>query len=234
MRLASGQWMRTRFLLATSTAALLAFALLARSVARRGTREQDHDLRNTLLARQGPDGRAIAQSLGPLGKEWFHAPVALGITAWLWRRGRGRRSVVPLVASASAELVNRVCERWLHIRRPPPGQSKRHKPSFPSGHALETTAVALASSYVLVRERLVPPMGSAIAAVCLAAASGGGRLYLDRHWGSDAAGGYLLGIGIASTCGAAYESLRRRGTGQESSGSILRPAGRCDSQPQRP
>jgi membrane-associated phospholipid phosphatase len=199
--------MRTdRLLLATSAAAFAAFAVLARSVARRDTREQDHRLRETLVANHGRVDRALAELVGPLGKEWLHAPVALLIALVLRQRGAGRRAMLPLIASITAEVVNRVCEGTLHIRKPPPGKKERHKPSFPSGHALETAAVALTSGYVLAREGVTPPARSAAVAVALAAASGGGRVYLDRHWVSDALGGYLLGIGIAAACGALYET----------------------------
>jgi membrane-associated phospholipid phosphatase len=209
--LASLHVMRTRLLLITSAASVAAFALLARSVARRDTVDGDNHLRDTLVANQGRLDRAIAVAAGPLGKEWFHGPVALGITGWLWQRHAGRRSMLPVLASGSAEVVNRVCERTLHIRRPPPGQENRHKPSFPSGHAMETTAVALTSGYVLAREGLVTAPAAAVVAVSLAGVSGAGRLYIDRHWVSDAAGGYLLGIGIAGFCAAAYEHMRASG-----------------------
>ena len=183
-------------------------------------------MRDALVANQGPVDRALAEVAGPLGKEWFHAPVALMIALVLWQRDAGRRATVPLIASISAEIVNRVCERTLHIRRPPPGKKERHKPSFPSGHALETAAVALTSSYVLTREGVVPAAGSAAVAVALAAASGGGRVYLDRHWVSDALGGYLLGIGIAAACAALYEAAGERSlAGGANVGGNLQPQG---------
>jgi membrane-associated phospholipid phosphatase len=197
---------RDQLLVATSAVALACFAVLARSVARRDTREQDHRFREVVVRNQGPVDRALAKAVGPLGKEWLHAPVALLIALVLWQRGAGRRAALPLIASISAELVNRLCEGTLHIRKPPPGKRERHKPSFPSGHALETAAVALTSSYVLAREGAVTAARSAAAAVALAAASGGGRVYLDRHWVSDSVGGYLLGVGIAAACGALYET----------------------------
>jgi membrane-associated phospholipid phosphatase len=218
--------MRTdRLLFATSAAAFAAFAVLARSVARRDTREQDHRLRDTLVGNQGRVDRALAEAVGPLGKEWFHAPVALLIALVLWQRGAGRRAALPLIASVTAEVVNRVCEGTLHIRKPPPGKKERHKPSFPSGHALETAAVALTSSYVMAREGLTAPARSAAVAMALAAASGGGRVYLDRHWVSDAVGGYLLGIGIAAACGALYETAGRAHSprGGRGGGSNLQP-----------
>ena len=215
---------RDQLLLATGAAAIVAFAAVARSVARRDTREQDHRLREAIVNNQGRVDRAFAKAVGPLGKEWLHAPVALMIALVLWRRGAGRRATLPLIASVSAELVNRVCEGTLHIRKPPPGKRERHKPSFPSGHALETAAMALTSSYVLAREGVVPVGRSAAAAVALVAASGGGRVYLDRHWVSDAVGGYLLGISIAAVCAALYETAARQHSDRTGAlGSNLQP-----------
>jgi membrane-associated phospholipid phosphatase len=215
---------RDHLLLATSAAAVAAFAALARSVARRDTREHDHRLRDAIVDNQGRVDRALATAVGPLGKEWLHAPVALAIALVLRRRGAGRRATLPLIASVTAELVNRLCEGTLHIRKPPPGKRERHKPSFPSGHALETAAMALTSSYVLAREGVVPAGPSAAAAVALAAASGGGRVYLDRHWMSDAVGCYLLGIAIAAACGALYETAAGQRSGRTGAfGSNLQP-----------
>src|SRR3954468_14789781 len=100
--------MRTgRLLLTVSASALAAFAMLARSVARRDTRDRDHALRNAVVANQGRVDRALATALGPLGKEWFHAPAALIISSVLWRRRAGWPAMLPMLASGSAEVVNR-------------------------------------------------------------------------------------------------------------------------------
>jgi membrane-associated phospholipid phosphatase len=216
---------RQQLLFAVSGAAVAAFAALARSVARRDTDAQDHRFRRSVVASQGQVDRAVAKAVGPLGKEWLHAPIALVFALALWQRGAGRRAALPLVASISAELVNRLCERTLHIRQPPPGKKEnRHKPSFPSGHAIETAAVALTSTYVLAREGVVSAAPSAVVAVALAAASGGGRVYLDRHWASDSVGGYLLGIAIAAACGALYETAAdKRSVRAGAFGSNLQP-----------
>ena len=79
---------RDRLLLAISAASIVPSVALVRSVARRDTREQDHRLREAVVAKQGPVNRALAQVVGPLGKEWFHAPVALVIALALRTRRR--------------------------------------------------------------------------------------------------------------------------------------------------
>ena len=196
-------------LLVISAAALCGFAYTARLVARRRTEHVDKEARAELQAARAPEGDAAAQASGPLGKEYLHFPVAIGLAFALRHQGVGWRAAVPVLASAVSELLNRIVTHTLHIRVVPPGhpEHRNRKPSFPSGHAMETTAVALASAYVLTREEIVPAAPAFATATLLAAASAVGRLYLDRHWVSDAIGGSLLGISVAAASAAAYEGM---------------------------
>ena len=196
-------------LLALGATALLGFAYTASLVARRRTERADNQARDELQAARAPAGDAAAQASGPLGKEYLHLPAAVALALALRHRGVGWRSAVPVLASATSELANRVVTHTLHIRVVPPGHPEHHtqKPSFPSGHAMETTSVALASAYTLAREEIVPAPGAFAAAFLVAAASTVGRLYLDRHWVTDAVGGSLLGVAVASASAAVYEAL---------------------------
>jgi len=197
-------------LLVVSAAALLGFGYTATLVARRKTERADKEARAELQAARKPAGDAAAKASGPLGKEYLHFPVSIGLALALRNHGLGWRAGVPVLASTVSELVNRLVTHTLHIRVVPPGHPEhyKHKPSFPSGHAMETTAVGLASAYVFAREEIMPATPAFAAAVVLASASAIGRLYLDRHWVSDAVGGSLLGIAIAAASGAAYETMR--------------------------
>lgn len=196
-------------LLVVSAAALLGFAYTASLVARRKTEKADNEARDELQAARKPAGDAAAKASGPLGKEYLHFPVAIGLALALRHHGLGWRAAVPVMASTVSELVNRLVTHTLHIRVVPPGHPEHHKrkPSFPSGHAMETTAVALASAYVMSREEIVAAAPAFAVAGLLAAASTIGRLYLDRHWVTDAVGGSLLGVAVAAASGAAYEAL---------------------------
>ncbi len=196
-------------LLVVSAAALLGFAYTASLVARRRTERADHQAREELQAARGPAGDVAAEASGPLGKEYLHFPVSIGLGLALRHRGLGWRAAVPVLASVVSELLNRLVTQTLHIRVVPPGHPEHHKqkPSFPSGHAMETTAVALASAYVMAREEIVPAAPAFAVAVLLAAASTIGRLYLDRHWVTDGVGGSLLGVAVAAAFGAAYEAV---------------------------
>lgn len=194
-------------LILLSAAALLGFAGTTWAVARRHTAEGDGEARERLQVLRTETLDQGARGTGPLGKEWFHGPISAVLTVLLWTRGAGGvQASVPLLASCTSEVLNRTMEAMLHIRAVPPGHPNKEKPSYPSGHATETTAVALATAYALSREGLMPAPEAFGAAAVLSALSSGGRLFLDRHWVSDAFGGVLLGLSTAAACAAVYEA----------------------------
>lgn len=204
-------------LLVTAAGAVAGFGLLARAVAHRQTTGSDETFRDQVQStRTSVDeggssaiGEGTATATGPLGKEWLHGPLALGLSAYLWHRGAGAEALAPALASAAAELQSRLCDRY-PLRRVPPGHPHQGKPSFPSGHALESSAVGITAAYVLSRERIVDPIPAFGVAVGLSAASTAGRIYLDRHWLSDVLGGWLLGVATAAVCAVAYDAAKLR------------------------
>jgi len=190
----------------TACCMLGGFAYLTRAVSRRDVVAADKMLRGEVQKARVSEGDGFAEAVGPIGKEWFHAPVAAVLSLPLWRRGAGAGSVAPLLASAASELTSRGFDR-LHLRTVPPGHPHPRKPSFPSGQALETSAVALTAAYTLAREGDIKAVPAFVAAGTLALATSAGRVYLDRHWVSDAIGGFLIGTAIAAGCSALYEGL---------------------------
>ena len=197
-------------LLTLSIAALVGYAIVARSVSRRTVAADDRKVRNELQKTRDEDGDAVATLVGPIGKQWLHIPASALLTVYLVRRGTGTGGIVPLVASVTSDLFSRVFDRLPPNRKPPPGHPNQQKPSFPSGHANETTAVALSSAYVLSREGLIGATPAFAIAGALAIASPTSRMYLDRHWLTDVIGGWLLGLSIAAGCAALYEAGARR------------------------
>lgn len=200
----------SRCSLTTAASALAAFVALARAVDQRLLSASDHALRDQVQSVRTPASDGAATAVGPLGKEWLHGPVAVGISIHLWSHGAGLRSALPAVASAVSAIGSALFEHTTHIQKPPPGHPSPYEPSFPSGHAFESSAVGLTSAYVLAREGMVNPVPAFAAAVTLSLASTAGRAYLDRHWGSEACGGWLLGIATATTCSAVYECSRTK------------------------
>ena len=194
-------------LLTLSIAGLIGYALVAQAVSRRRTVADDVEVRDEIQDVRDSTGEAVAEVVAPIGKEWLHMPVSALISGVLFRQGIGARAALPLVASVTSELASRVFDRLPPNRKPPPGHPNQQKPSFPSGHANETTAVTFTTAYVMAREdKMAAGPAFAIAAI-LSVASPASRLYLDRHWTSDVIAGWCLGGSIAAACAAIYETL---------------------------
>ena len=195
-------------LLGVALAAASGFAVLERAVAARKTSYADGRTRRHFPKRRRRSTKRAATVFGRVGKEWIHAPIAVGVAAYAWHCGAGAGAVVPPLASVTAVAVSKSFERWMPHRSPPPGRHSPTEPSFPSGHSLETLAVAGASAWVLVREELVRAEVAAPLALAVPIASGIGRLYLDRHWTTDVIAGWLAGLSVAAACAATYETLK--------------------------
>jgi membrane protein DedA with SNARE-associated domain/membrane-associated phospholipid phosphatase len=75
--------------------------------------------------------------------------------------------------------------------------------AFPSGHAAyATTYVAFAVIAARVLGGIVSRTAVVVAAILIAAAIGGTRIYLHAHYLSDVIGGFGLGLGILAGCAA--------------------------------
>jgi membrane-associated phospholipid phosphatase len=205
---------RSAVLFGISAVAALAYVAVSENVRRHKTTHTDRKLRRKGLKQskeKNPVAHAAAEASGPLGKWYGHLPAALG-TAWKFQREQRSTAAWAVVAtSVAAILLSRVLERVMTHRSPPPGHPEPDEPSYPSGHALETTAVSIVSGYALMREGFASPGVTPLLAAA-PVASGLGRLALDRHWASDALGGYCAGIALGAACAGVYE-WRRSATG---------------------
>lgn len=178
----------------------LAAAGAAAAVAfRRPRNAVDRRVRSALIRRRNARVRAVARAIAPLGKPYGHGPLAIALGAVVARKTGYWRDGMPVVmASAGAALVSRAFEGHLPARRPPPGRDKPGEPSFPSGHALETAAVATSAGMVLGRERIGRPAVIVPVAILVPLLSGGAKLYLDRHWATDVVGGWAVGVALGA------------------------------------
>ena len=197
-------------LLGAGVGAAAGFVWLARSVRAHETRRLDGRARKQFPKRRRPSTRFAAELLGPLGKWWGQMPLAAGLAVATWRN-RGKHAALPIAgASASAAALAWILERALAQRVPPPGRHSPTEPAFPSGHALQVSAVALTAAYILQQEYHTPRAATASLAVLLPIATGLGRVYLDRHWLTDILGGFLLGVAVAAPAAAGYHLARPR------------------------
>src|SRR5690242_388411 len=186
----------------------LAFTLLARRVSAHTTRGTDGGVRKRVPKRRRRATRIAANVIGPLGKWYGQSPMAALVAAATWR-AKGPRAAAPIAAaSATAASLAWALERTMRPRKPPPGRHSPTEAAFPSGHALQTAAVAWTCAYVLLREGLAPRSAVVSLALALPAASGLAKVYLDKHWFTDVVGGYLLGATIAAGAAAGHEIAR--------------------------
>lgn len=198
---------RIATLFATSALASVGYVLLSEQVRHKKTGQVDRKVRRKTLPWLNDAARDAAKVSGPLGKWYGHLPAALG-TAWKFRQhGRSSAALAVVGTSLGAIVLSRALDRVMEHRSPPPGRGDPDVQSYPSGHALETTAVSIVSGYALVREELTSS-GIALPLSAASLASGLGRFALDRHWPTDLIAGYCAGIALGTACAGIYEWRR--------------------------
>lgn len=181
------------------------FAALAWKTARRETSYVDGRARARTPRPRGKKARKTASAVGLLGKGWVEAPVGLTLAAYMAHRRAHRAAGWIALASLGSYALSTSFDYVLPHRAPPPGRKSPSTPSFPSGHALHATAVGNTIAYVLIREGIVNKPVAATLGALAGPALGFGRLYLDRHWLTDVAAGWLAGMSLAAFCAAGYE-----------------------------
>ena len=145
-------------------------------------------------------------------------PVGLGviiavIVALLVMRKRWRWASYLIFTSAAGGLLNLQLKAFFARARPDLAQALRETSgySFPSGHAMGSTIVFGALSYLAFR--ILPRWRWRAAAVALSVsmivAIASSRIYLGVHWISDIAAGIAAGIIWTVATTVAYEAFRR-------------------------
>src|SRR6187399_995205 len=197
-------------LFGTAAVATAGFVALARAIAAGKTVRWDRRAKRAVhSAREGSSARALSvasYATTPLGKWWGHVPAALVTAAKLRREKRNAAAFTIAGTSVAAALLPSLLDRVTLRRPPPPERHEPQKQSFPSGHALQTSAMAIATGYVMRREDLVSPAWLALGTLSLS--TGLARLILDRHWTSDVAAGYCAGVALGTTSSGLYELAR--------------------------
>jgi membrane-associated phospholipid phosphatase len=198
----------SKLLFGTAALAALGFGLVSLAVAQGKTARFDRRAKRRLHGARIDLGhprviRAAALGTTPLGKWWAYIPPSLTVARRLQRRGRTAGAITVGATAFVAAILPPLLDRVMKRRLPPP-ERRSSKQSYPSGHALQTSALGLTTSYVLVREGMASGWSAAPFGLASLAA-GAGRLLLDRHWTSDVVGGYCAGIALGATCAGLYE-----------------------------
>lgn len=197
-------------LFGASAVATLGYALISKKVAGDETWNEDLKARRKIVDKSTRRAKKAAQKTHHIGKWYTLVPLGLAGGLVLARYGKLAAAATIAGAAIAAPASSSILDRVMKWRKPPPGKPNQDNTSYPSGHALETTAVSIASAWVLAREGIASPWPVAPVAVAASAISGLGRLVLDRHWSTDSAAGYCAGIALGCACAGAYESISRR------------------------
>jgi undecaprenyl-diphosphatase len=149
-----------------------------------------------------------AATITPLGASYVLAPIVALAAGWLAWHGRRRHAAWLLVTCTAAWGTMHAMK--LAIARPRPDVAghlvEAVGASFPSGHAMMSTVVALALWRVLAPDGGGPrrrPLAVAAAAVALLAvvAIGASRVLLGVHWPTDVLAGWALGAAWTALAG---------------------------------
>jgi undecaprenyl-diphosphatase len=198
-----------KLLFGTAVLAAAGFAAVTAAVMQGKTRLFDREAKRRVHEARvdlgyGRAVRRAALGTTPLGKWWGYLPASLATARRLALRGRGAGAAAVAGTALVAALTPPLLKKLLPQRLAPPERARFSRHSYPSGHALQTSAVAVVTSYVLLREGMAPRWFVAPAGLASLAA-GAGRLLLDRHWTSDVIGGYCAGIALGATGAGVYE-----------------------------
>ena len=133
---------------------------------------------------------------GPLGM----TIIASAITVWMVWRWRARTPLVlMLIAVAGSLLLTTLGKTNFGRTRPPTSAAVppyETTPSFPSGHALNSTVIAGIVAYLVFRRlerRLTRVLAIGIAGLW-AVGIGLSRVFLGHHWLTDVMFGWLVGL----------------------------------------
>lgn len=185
------QGRKPRYLLSGAAISLAGYAVLAFLAAHQAFVGVDHGLRGWLVAVRYEFLNLPMRLLTVLGEATgLIVMIGLGM-ALLWRVSRRWAIALPFLMAGAGVL--QYATKWA-MNRPRPDEAPW---GFPSGHVLSLVVFfGLIVWLVATSSRRRRLWRVAAAGVCTAAvgAVAVSRLYLDRHWLSDLAGGLMAGL----------------------------------------
>ena len=138
----------------------------------------------------------LAKTLDFLGSAWVVTPLIFGVAVFLGLRRQWERFWFWAAAMVVSQLLIGPIKALYERERPPLPLVETSGFSFPSGHAVAGSAVAVSLVIVLVRagpKRRNLEVLAALFALLMATS----RVYLRAHWLTDVVAGAALGIAVA-------------------------------------
>jgi len=195
-----------RCALLAATLSLAAFLALAGVAAQQYWFEIDHSVRQFIGFTRHPMLDAPMRGFSVLGDQFGLIPLIAMTSAALWSCHRRWALALPVVMAGTGGL--QLLTKWA-VDRPRPNLAEW---GFPSGHVLALVVFFGVIAYLLCTARAGwgwrrVAAGVAGVTVLIVAFS---RLYLDVHWLSDVAGGFVLGLAYLLLTIWLVESISRR------------------------
>lgn len=193
-------------LLATATLSLAAFVVLASLAARQHWFDFDHSVRQFIGVTRHPMLDTPMWGFSLLGDRLGLIPLIALTSAALWPGHRRWALALPVIMAGTGGL--QLLAKWA-VDRPRPNLAEW---GFPSGHVLALVVFFGVIAYLLCTARAgwgCRRVGAGVAGVTVLIVAFS-RLYLDAHWLSDVAGGFVLGLAYLLLTIWLVESLSRR------------------------
>jgi len=191
------------------------FIDLAEEVHAKSPRLQDFDTlaHAWAVSKRTPGATSFFTVMTMIGSPPVLIGIVIAVSLLLIFTHRYRWFLYLLVTTGGESLLNMELKRYFARARPDIAEMLRlaHGYSFPSGHAMGSTVVFGALSYLAFRTATSWRWKSAVLALActLVLAVALSRVYLGAHWISDVAAGAAVGALWLSITTLAYETGRR-------------------------
>jgi undecaprenyl-diphosphatase len=176
----------------------LVWALASDITGRRALAPIDGAILDGLFGLRTPILDRLMMGLSALGDGIVRTPATVLVAVYLLWRRRWSWAVGLAVAMIGAAILTPALKTMFNIARPTPIYAGADAFSFPSGHAMSTSALYLVLAWIASRSatpktRFVPWSLAAIMILL----TGASRIYLGAHWPSDVLAGFALGTTLA-------------------------------------
>lgn len=192
-----------------------AFVDLAESVHANNPKVQDIDTlaHAWAISKRAPGSTTFFVTMSTIGSPVGMGVLSLSVAVLLAVKRRWRWLLYFAVTVGGGSLLNMELKRYFARARPDVAEMLRqaHGYSFPSGHAMGSTVVFGALSYLAFRAVKRWRWKAAVLALAMAmvASVAASRVYLGVHWITDVAAGITCGTLWVATTTVGYETLRR-------------------------
>lgn len=183
---------RTIILTSVYVTGVVLLAVVCLLVARNAAPGFDHPIQYAIHSLTSPVATFLAKLATELGSTMIIAGATLAIGAWLAYQHRYRAAVFLAGSVGGAVVLNQILKHLFERSRPElwtPLVSETGF-SFPSGHTMASSALALAVIGLLWSTRWRTP--AIVTGICYMLAVGLSRVYLGVHYPTDILGGWLV------------------------------------------